>query len=258
MPSSEMMDRKYLFEQRIEEYGILSLTKNALSYDMWSRYANGHKGFLIEFAPAFNKNSMFSPKDGDSEEVKQVLYVENCEVDLNLIADKDGFVKFNELNQAAFFQKTKHWQDEEEYRLIRKISDLKKQSEGADIYLNNLPIETIVSIAFGALMSKEDKASIIKLCGGSRINLLQCVVYRDRPSNPIGFWSLDTDEMIAKVMKRKPRNFVMELSHFDEMLNPITLSSVAEIPYYRNNPKLIDSLFLRAKELIEKKTSDSL
>ena len=56
LPSEESRLRHRLIEQQINAFGVLSLTKNPDSFDMWSRYANGHKGFLIEFKSDLNKH----------------------------------------------------------------------------------------------------------------------------------------------------------------------------------------------------------
>ncbi len=246
MPSSEAWDRELLLEHRVKEYGILSLTKNALSYGMWSRYANGHKGFLIELTPEFNKDPAFQSKTCQFPNVRAVQYVEKCEVDLNLIADDVGFVPFGEFDNI-FFKKTKHWQEENEYRLIRMLGELKREDGVPDIYFVDLPIQLIVSVTFGALMSKEDKEYIVKQCG-TKIQFFQSVVYRDRSDNQVGLWSLDNEKLLRTILKWKPRRFVMEQDRKDDVLKIISLRNISELPYYSENKKLVENLFLKAKE----------
>ena len=47
-PSEEIRIRHQLIERQLNDFGILSLTNIPECFDMWSRYANGHRGFLIE------------------------------------------------------------------------------------------------------------------------------------------------------------------------------------------------------------------
>ena len=52
-PSIELFFRVQVIESQINAYGILSLTKIPNSFDMWSQYANGHRGFVIELKDGF-------------------------------------------------------------------------------------------------------------------------------------------------------------------------------------------------------------
>jgi len=51
-----------IIEPQINKYGVLSLTKIYDSFSMWSNYANGHKGFLVEFKKDFHKKSCMHQK----------------------------------------------------------------------------------------------------------------------------------------------------------------------------------------------------
>jgi len=225
MPSHEALDRKYLLEQRLNEYGILSLTKNGLSYDMWSRYANGHKGFIIELAPDFNKHKAFVTTTGFPN-IEMVEYVERYEIDLNSFINENGDVHFESFDRQAFFKKTKHWKDEEEYRFIKKMVELKKKEGASKIYLNELPLDVVISVTFGALMGEEDKINIVKKCKDRNIHFLQSIIYRDQPDNLMGLWPLSDLELFEKILKWKPYRFVMEKSHFQDALNTINLRSL--------------------------------
>jgi hypothetical protein len=55
-PSEEWWVRSHLIERWINAFGILSLTKVYDSFDMWSRSANGHKGFLLCLKGNFNEH----------------------------------------------------------------------------------------------------------------------------------------------------------------------------------------------------------
>ncbi len=92
LPSVAFFSRVQLIESQINSYGILSLTKNPFSFNMWSQYANGHKGFIIEFKPDFNFSPSMKSKSGEVYEVKQINYVDEYSVCLEDIVDKDGTI----------------------------------------------------------------------------------------------------------------------------------------------------------------------
>jgi len=53
LPSTELFYRIQIIEAQVNAYGILSLTKIPNSFDMWSQYADGHRGFVLELKTTF-------------------------------------------------------------------------------------------------------------------------------------------------------------------------------------------------------------
>ncbi len=90
---------------------------------MWSQYSNGHKGFIIEFKPDFNSYSGMTSNSSKIYEVKKVIYVDDYEINLDDIADKTGFISLEALNNELFFKKTSRWKHENEYHMVRPLSD---------------------------------------------------------------------------------------------------------------------------------------
>ena len=91
MYSLEEFTRMLLKELRINEAGIFSLTSNKDSFAMWNIYANGHKGFLLEFYPNFNEHPVLRPIDkSEFYIVKPVKYVSKNYVNINEIIRSDN------------------------------------------------------------------------------------------------------------------------------------------------------------------------
>ena len=53
-------------------------------------------------------------------------------------------------------------------------------------------------------------------------------------------------------MKQKPSRFVMEYDRKDDVLKIIPLRNISELPYYKENQKLVENLFLKAKERLSR------
>jgi hypothetical protein len=215
---------------------------------MWSHYADGHKGFLLGLSPDFHTHIAFHYKDGTKPEVKKVDYVELYDIERSLFANASGVVNFNDFDNAIFFKKTKHWAKEKEYRLLKKLVELKPKSTGSDIYLNSLPMEVITSVVFGALMKGEHKKYIFDKFKNKGLGFFfQAVIFRDCPNDPVGLWPLN-EELINNILKWKSRRFIMEEAHFDDTLNKIFLKSISQLPYYSSNHLSVEDLFKKAKE----------
>ena len=87
MPSKELFYQVQLIESQINNYGILSLTEIPDSFEMWSQYSNGHKGFIIEFKEGFWQYPSMKSKEGKEYPVRKVEYVESYSINLDQIAN---------------------------------------------------------------------------------------------------------------------------------------------------------------------------
>lgn len=124
LPSMELFYRVQIIESQINAYGILSLSTQPRSFDMWSRYANGHKGFVLAFKPNFVSDPCMQSRDGRQIILRKVDYVDNYVLDFGSLANESGEIPFEVLQDKYFFTKTSRWKDEHEYRLVsscRKI-----------------------------------------------------------------------------------------------------------------------------------------
>ena len=105
-PSEEARLRTDLIESQLNIFGVLSLTKVPNSFDMWSRYANGHKGFLLGLKGDFNKHPSMRAKDGTEREVRKLRYVAEYVINVDDLVNADGVIRFADFNEELFY--TRH------------------------------------------------------------------------------------------------------------------------------------------------------
>lgn len=248
-PSEELRIRHQLIERQLNDYCILSLTKVPDCFDMWSRYANGHKGFLIELKEDFNKESCMFSKDGKEYPVRKVNYVDEYAINVDDLVDEHGLIPFGVFNENAFFTKTSRWRDEEEYRLVRRLSDnpdwqrLKNRAHrDRNVYLFDFPLDCIVSVTFGACMSLENKKKIIEACKDSGINFLQAVIIRDQKDkfDRSANVKLVKAESFPNLQRMGDLGMFVEQEYIGERQKPaIPVKKLSELPYYADDEEWI-------------------
>jgi len=129
------------FKKKVNEsIGIISLTSKNDNLLMWSHYANSHKGFCI----GYDKIELFKQTQGV---LGKVSYAEEFPI-----------LPFLSENVADLIDlimtKSKHWEYEDEYRIIKSDAPRKK------IILRDNSIKEIV---FGCKMEKTSKEEIIAI-----------------------------------------------------------------------------------------------
>jgi len=186
LPSEEFRLRLRLIEQQINSFGILSLTKIPDSFDMWSRYANGHKGFLIELKSDFNKHSCMLSPANKVYPVREVRYVDEYSINIDELTDDKEQIKLEMFNDIMFYKKLSRWVSEQEYRMVHPFSDLpsymplsNKAHRDDRLHLFEFSLDCIESVTFGACMSFENRERIRKACTGSGIEFLRVAIVRD-------------------------------------------------------------------------------
>ena len=122
-PSVEFFFRVQIIESQINAYGILSLTKIPDSFDMWSQYANGHRGFVMEFKGDFHRHPLMKSQAGDEYPVRKVEYVDDYSICLDDLVDKNHEIPMEVIHNELFFKKTSRWEYEDEYRMVRPLAD---------------------------------------------------------------------------------------------------------------------------------------
>jgi len=139
-------DPKHMDEQRLiniqkidEKFGILSLTPNHLNYLMWSHYANSHRGFCIGFGTNLLNEIILGTCDF-------VTYQ-------NKIPSMDLFGNTYEFFKKQLLTKSKIWEYEDEYRIVKADG-----SKETIIYDKNI----IKKIVLGCKMPQSIKVEIIK------------------------------------------------------------------------------------------------
>jgi hypothetical protein len=254
-PSEEERLRFHIVESQLNCFGVLSLTKIGDSSDMWSRYANGHRGFLIEFKEDFNKHPSMRSKDGQEHEVREVTYVDEYAVNIDDLVDEHGQFLQKTVNEQMFFTKTSRWVDEEEWRLVRPLADCSTWTPLTDkahrdrrVHLFEFSLDCVQSVTFGACMANSDKRRIMEACKGTGIVFQQACIARDRKDRwgRPGEVGIDTPEDWGSALDWD-LGIVGELGYVKRHAeSPTTIKSLKELPYTRDK-QFIEGIIKRAR-----------
>lgn len=132
-----------VYEEINTSIGILSLTEEFDNILMWAHYTDYHKGFVIEF------NS-------------EIEYLGQPHKVIYNPDNKRPSLELNIINpEITFLTKSKEWEYENEYRIIRKLENADEIK--GDNYLFKFPKNLINSIYCGCNMKISDKGKIIKI-----------------------------------------------------------------------------------------------
>lgn len=239
MPSIHEWHRINLIESRINKFGILSLTDNPFSFEMWCHYANGHRGFLIEFNIPDKTKPLVQLLEGVNLRAHKVKYVKDYVINIDQLTQGRDSIPPHKIRDAIFLRKTKHWKYEREYRIVRQLADcdtyhppVKRTSHrDKEVYLFPLSLSSIANVVFGVNTSQETKRKVIEFCKGTNIGFLQTVIYKDL-QNEIKFVQIDQWESIDKYLSLLPQIFVTDSISEKYHGDRITVNSLHEIPYY--------------------------
>ncbi len=251
MPSMNKWYQLILVEQVVNRYGILSLTSNCKSINMWNYYANGHKGFIIKFKNDFHMNN-FIRSEREEFKLKKVDYVSKYTLDIGKISNNAGYFTENDYIDDAVFKKIEIWSYECEYRLIKPLTDFPNYQEpenldfnDSNIYSCELDFKIIDSIIFGSLMSKEDKQKIYNEIKNYDISIFQALLIKGRISNDaVGLSPIEIVKItdFDNIKNYQPKNFVFDDFPFDEKV--IKIDTIDKLPYYNETYKQqIEQLF---------------
>lgn len=150
-----------LFHEKAREYGILSLTGRKdmcvmpsiffvkpndprMNLTMWSHYAKEHTGFLIEFSHDFIADL----------KMRKVVYTN----DRKILTFED----ITKIDDSVFFEKSLHWEYENEWRGILPLSKADKV-DNEKIHLFKFDKSKVKSITLGCRISEDKKKEIIKI-----------------------------------------------------------------------------------------------
>ncbi len=251
-PSNYLVNWLNLIESRINVYGILSLTDNPFSYEMWSHYANGHKGFLIEFNVGNKKKPRLEFEKGVSLPVRRVRYVSVNIANLDKMVNRSNKIPESQFRNI-FLRKTKLWKYEREYRVIRRLDSCENYTaqrtsyRDINVYLFPISLDCIVSVTFGVNTSIDDKKNIIGLCDGHNIAFLQALIPKDR-QNEVRPLSVAAFGSLQNYLNMGPQLFTFDSTETQfHQLPTIKVNSLCEIPYYGNQKQDYDLYYERRK-----------
>ena len=261
-PSEEERLRSAFIESQLNIYGILSLTKVWDSFDMWSQYANGHKGFLLELKADFAQHACMLSKDGESYEVYRVEYVGEYAVDVEDLVDANDLIPFATFNKQLFYTKISRWAEEKEYRMVRKLSDNptwrpvdSRPHRDQNRYLFDFSLDCINRVIFGACMKPANKRRIMSACESTDIKFGQAYVVRDQKDR----WGYAGKVRLAGVRDSSEASpwgdleLVCQLNNLDRLR--ITVGSLEELPYYRVDKERCDMHYKRQQAQRDRRRS---
>ncbi len=255
LPSIELFFRVQVVESQINAYGILSLTKIPNSFDMWSQYANGHRGFVIELKDGFWHYPCMRSKSGDEYPVGKVEYVEDYAVDLEELVNAKNEIPLEILNRELFFKKTSRWEYEYEYRMVRPLSDsltykppdTEYPYTDTNIYLFPVEWECVSSVILGANMSTENKRLIARCCVKYNVPLFQTHIIRDHKDwfgKPATVFLLPLDQYESKnnILRAKPQLFCTDSVKLGNQ-GIVKIAKITDLPYYKGYEGIVNRLY---------------
>jgi hypothetical protein len=162
------------FINKLENIGILSLSRTETSLLMWSHYAENGKGFVL----GLDTESTFFRKHQGIEKSIPVVYSKKRK-----IFDITNHNTNNLENITNIFcRKPFEWAYEEEERYFRylctdngDIDTKEKDVFGENIFLTRIPADTIKKIFIGYNTSEEDKEIVFEAI---KINKIDCKTYQ--------------------------------------------------------------------------------
>jgi hypothetical protein len=263
LPSKEVWIRLHLIDCRINKFGILSLTEVPDSFDMWSRYANGHKGFLLCLKRDFNERPCMLSRDGKPYSVGRVEYPPEHSLDIEEVVDGQGRLRMNVVHKRLFFEKVSRWQDEREHRMVRPFSDLdsyRPVSDGLqkdhDKHLFDFSLDCVLGVTLGACMSVENKRRIIEACEAAGIAYNQACIARDERERGtlggrIGRVILPPPDLSPRLIDICP--CILDSAHIEDQKNKSEIASLSELPYWKNDPAWVQEWYENLKNRERKK-----
>ena len=169
-----------VFDVLDQNFGILSLSETSTEVRMWGHYADGGRGFLIEFDP---KHSWLQAKREERDSFRHTrpaIYVSSRPDKYLLdVTDLD-----------FLYTKWDVWRDEMEWRILRCFNDAAKKCTdhdpyGNDVLLFAIPPDSIKSVILGFSASHDFETAIRSiLAKNATLNHVQ--VRRASQSNETG------------------------------------------------------------------------
>ena len=253
-PSIALFFRVQIIESQINAYGVLSLTKIPNSFDMWSQYANGHRGFLIKLKDEFWHHTCMKSKAGEEYPVRKVDYVDDYSVNLEDLVNTKKEIPREILHKELFLKKTSRWAYEYEYRMVRPLSDCPDYKPPKDnypytdvsIYLFLFDWECVSSVILGANMSTKNRNLIAQYCKEHNTPLLQALIIRDiqdwlgKPST-VYILSLDQYESKDRILRAKLQSFCTDTVNLGNQ-SMVKIAKITDLPYYKGYEEVVDQL----------------
>jgi hypothetical protein len=144
-----------MFDLVDRNFGILSLTQTATDVRMWGHYADGGRGFLIEFDP---EHPWFHAKQEERDSFRHMQKV-------NYVSTRPAMYLLDLTELEFLYTKWDVWKDEQEWRIIRCFNEAAKRCDGLDPYGNEIllfaiPPGSIKAVVIGFSASSDFETEI--------------------------------------------------------------------------------------------------
>ena len=130
---------KAIYEMNDKNFGILSLSEDSTNADMWGRYANQGRGFLVEFDSTHLWFWQKIAEDDDLRQLRRVTYV----------ADRTPAYLLATTAEDYLYTKETKWDYEKEWRIILNFNSaackVGKDKTGTDVLLFAIPPDCILA-----------------------------------------------------------------------------------------------------------------
>lgn len=138
--------------------GMLCLSETCNDLLMWAHYAGAHTGFMVEFD---GSHPFFNQRKSEKDEIRHLRKVEYSDSRPPVLIDEHAALRL-------FLTKSKHWEYEQEWRMMLPLSLAAKVIPGAagGFHLFDYPLECIKSVTMGCKMNDADKTRLIDALRG--------------------------------------------------------------------------------------------
>jgi len=260
LPSYMDWAQVQVVERFYNEFGILSLTKEPLNYDMWNYYSNGHRGFVLELKEDFLQMPCFLSSSRPPLEIIEVQYVQDYKLDFqDYLNGFDNFT-YDDFIQKIIAIKTDHWEYEKEYRVVRSLAESENYRprtqrtsfRDLSLYLFDFSLDCINSVVFGVNTERTLKKRIMDACRDHEIDFFQAVIVQD---NGVNMSFEDTSRFGSEdaFLDFKPQVFITDAQSLS--LPPKkNINSLDEIPFYPLLKNQINEFLDNRKKRLSKNT----
>lgn len=136
--------------------GVLCLSKNSNQPLMWSHYASGHTGLLIELDNSHPSLNRRPTAVGELGFLRPVQYTSvRPKLDMSVVDEDRGFDVFA-------LTKSEHWAYEEELRLVWPLERCEVAPDGKT-RLFDVPASAVRTITIGCKASGETEATLLEM-----------------------------------------------------------------------------------------------
>jgi hypothetical protein len=146
-----------------KQFGVLSLTRKNDNLTMWAHYTNSHSGYVIEFD---SSNRYFNKTINEHDKLRRlndIIYVkERPNITLfDSTIEEDKFTEY--MIEKILLTKSKHWDYEEEIRMIQPLDESDIQSNSGEIHLFKFDASAVKNLYFGVNANSDFKNNVLQL-----------------------------------------------------------------------------------------------